>query len=157
MRRSVLLAALMIGLAGPVVASAAEQPRQAGRHVQSNPAAQPDVRFAGPAWRPEGWALGWTYGGPWWRRSAPWSFSSYDPCARSWCPPPYFSYWDYRAALRAVPLAAVLARLRKQDYHDFSSAFLQGANYDIIARNRYGQAVRLIVNAGNGQIRRILQ
>lgn len=150
MRRSVLLAALMIGLAGPVVGAAAEQP-------SPHTTARPDVRFGGPAWRPEGWRLDWAYGGPWWRRSAPWSFSTYDPCTRSWCPQPYVSYWDLRAALRAVPLPAVLERLRKQDFHDFSSAYLQGANYDIIARNRYGRPVRLIVNSGNGQIRRILQ
>jgi hypothetical protein len=56
-----------------------------------------------------------------------------------------------------LPLAAVLERLAAQEYSGFSSAVVEGANYNIIARNRNGQSVRLIVNAGNGQIRRILQ
>jgi hypothetical protein len=51
-----------------------------------------------------------------------------------------------------VPLEAVLERLEHQDYHSFGNVFLAG-----VARNRYGRAVRLIVNAGNGQIRRIIQ
>ena len=55
-----------------------------------------------------------------------------------------------------LPVAAVLARLKQLDYSAFGPIALAGANYSIDALNQYGKPVRLIVNAGTGQIRRIL-
>lgn len=140
MQRPILLVALLIGLCAPAMSAAAHQPR-------------PDP--AGPALADVGILPGPDHPGSW--RLTPWHYHPYQDCPPPWCLPSYHRHRGVLADPRALPLVAVLERLKGQDFDGFSSALLEGANYNIIARNRYGQAVRLIVNAGNGQIRRILQ
>jgi hypothetical protein len=159
MHRSFLVAALLAGISGYAMSAGADQRlHDQGSRVEVQRRGDPgyDGRFVPPDQPAVG--FGYYRPGQWWRRAAtPWSYPPYAACAPGWCLPPYASYWGFLAAPGLLPLAAVLERLAAQEYSGFSSAVVEGANYNIIARNRNGQSVRLIVNAGNGQIRRILQ
>jgi len=55
-----------------------------------------------------------------------------------------------------MPLELILQRLASLEYYAFDGFMLDGPDYWIGAWNRYGQLVRLVVNAANGQIRRLV-
>jgi hypothetical protein len=159
MRRLLLLAVLLVGLTGHATIAQSDLRRHPGRH--GHPHAQilagPQLGFVQPDWPYAGLLPGHDHPGPWWWQTTPWHYHPQGPCPPPWCLPSYHRHRGVLADPRAVPLEAVLERLKHQDYHSFGNVFLVGANYNIVARNRYGRAVRLIVNAGNGQIRRIIQ
>jgi hypothetical protein len=91
-------------------------------------------------------------------RLPPWRYDPDPTCVAPYCLPSYYRpvYLLPPVVGPLLPVAAVLERLKGQDYQPFEPVFLAGANYYIDALNRFGQPVRLIVNAGNGQIRKIL-
>jgi len=55
-----------------------------------------------------------------------------------------------------MPLELILQRLARLEYYAFDGFMLDGPDYWIRAWNRYGRLVRLVVNAANGQIRRLV-
>ena len=89
---------------------------------------------------------------------APWRYAPDPYCQPPVCLPSYWRPIFPRPAppVGLLPVAAVLLRLKQLDFYAFGPIALAGANYSIDALNQYGKPVRLIVNAGTGQIRRIL-
>lgn len=91
-------------------------------------------------------------------RVAPWRYAPDPYCQPPVCLPSYwrpiFPWPDPPVPL--LPVAAVLDRLKQLDYSSFGPIYLVGIDYSIVALNQHGKPVRLIVNGGNGQIRRIL-
>ncbi len=88
----------------------------------------------------------------------PWRYDPDPSCVAPNCLPSYYRpVYPLPAVVGPLlPVAAVLERLKGLDYQGFEPVVLAGANYYIDALNRFGQPVRLVVNAGNGQIRKIL-
>jgi hypothetical protein len=89
-----------------------------------------------------------------WLQESPWH---YHPGPYN-CPPPYCLPSYHRHRLRFVltnplPVPVVLERLRQLEYDGFTTIVLDGSNYLIDARNRYGRPVRLLVNATTGLLR----
>lgn len=90
-------------------------------------------------------------------RPAAWRYDPDPSCVAPQCLP---SYWrpvyppEPRPGL-LLPLAAVVERLKRLDYTAYG-ATLDGANYWIDAIDRHGRAMRLVVDAGTGMIRRTL-
>jgi hypothetical protein len=89
-----------------------------------------------------------------WLQESPWHYhpGPYD------CPPPYCLPSYHRHRLRVVlanplPVPVVLERLRSLEYDGFTTIVLDGSNYLIDARNRYGRPVRLLVSATTGLLR----
>ena len=150
MRRLILLTALLAGaIIGPTTAGADPPRRDLGwpHDVSRRHLGEVTPHLAvGPGHR---------HPGPW--QTTPWHYHPQWPCLPPWCLPAYHRHRAFFPAFRVVPLEAVLERLERLDYHSFGWVSLNGPNYSIEARNRDGRVVRLIVNAGNGQIRRILQ
>jgi hypothetical protein len=91
-------------------------------------------------------------------RLPPWRYDPDPSCVAPNCLPSYYRpVYPLPAVVGPLlPVAAVLKRLKGLDYQGFGPVARAGANYHIDALNRFGQPVRLIVNAGNGQIRTIL-
>lgn len=97
--------------------------------------------------------------GPWRRGPFPWRYHPDPHCLPPYCLPSYFRpvFPPPRTILHPLPVAAVLQRLKRLDYVASGPVVLQGANYRIEAVNRHGQVVLLIVNAGTGQIRKLVR
>jgi len=100
--------------------------------------------------------------GPWpYPVVAPWRYQPDPYCVPPTCLP---SYWRPIFPRRFVappagflPLAAVIDRLKQLDYRAYAVVGLVGANYRIDALNQFDRPVRLIVDAGTGLIRKIIQ
>jgi hypothetical protein len=89
-----------------------------------------------------------------WRHETPWHYhpAPYD-CPQPYCLPSYHRHRERVVLAHPLPVAVVLKRLAHLDYGGFTAVLLDGANYQIDARNRYGRAVRLVVSAGTGLVR----
>lgn len=99
------------------------------------------------------------YGSPWpYPVVAPWRYQPDPYCQPPTCLPSYYRpiFPRLPPSVGLLPVEAVLDRLKQLDYSAFRAISLAGPNYSIVALNQYGKPVRLIVNAGTGQIRRIL-
>lgn len=158
MRQPLLLTLLLAGLIGLAVPAQAH-----GRHghhahvkpfVQVLPWQHHDWRdHTVDPWRMGPPMLGHRHATPRALRMTPWH---YHP--EVYCPPPYClpSYHRHRlpaVSRRPLPLGLILQRLKRHDYHSFGGVLLDGSQYWIDALSRYGQPVRLSVNAATGQIR----
>lgn len=129
------------------------------------PAAAPSVVKAGvevyypvyPAAQFDG-----AYDGPWpYPVVAPWRYQPDPYCVPPTCLPSYWRPIFPRPFVAPpagfLPLAAVIGRLKQLDYRAYAVVGLVGANYRIDALNQFDQPVRLIVDAGTGLIRKIIQ
>jgi hypothetical protein len=167
MRKTVLLAALLIGLARPDLGAAERHGAWAFVAGPSEIVPFPYARVPHlPPYAPwpvpaESFEHGVVsidlYRG---RRRGPAAWR-YDPdpyCVAPYCLPSYYRpVFPRPRYLRPVlPLAVVLERLKRLDYEGYGVVALDGPDYQINAVNRYGQPVLLTVNAGNGQIRRLV-
>lgn len=141
MQRPLLLALLLAGLIGLAAPAQAH-----GRHGHGQD-------YVVRAWGPAPLVLGHRHATSRALRMTPWH---YHP--EVYCPPPYClpSYHRHRlpaVSRRPLPLRLVLERLKRHDYHSFGGVLSDGSQYWIDALSRYGQPVRLNVNAATGQIR----
>ena len=89
-------------------------------------------------------------------RTTPWHYHPQVHCPPPYCLPSYHRHRLRVAVSRPLPLVIVLQRLKRHDYYGFGGVLLDGSQYWIDAFNRYGQPVRLDVNAATGQIRRLV-
>ena len=89
-----------------------------------------------------------------WLGETPWHYHlGPEDCPPPYCLPSYHRHRERVVIAHPLPIAVVLQRLRHLDYDGFTTVFLDGANYQIDARNRYGRPVRLFVSAGTGLLR----
>jgi hypothetical protein len=158
MRMMILLALLLAVWAAPRSAAPAED-HGVWRFVAGPSLVVPFPHARAPI-QPQtpvqyGTYLGGRYDGV---RLPPWRYDPDPSCVAPYCLPSYYRpvYPQPPVVGPLLPVAAVLERLKGLDYRGFEPVVLAGANYYIDALNRFGQPVRLIVNAGNGQIRAIL-
>ncbi len=89
-----------------------------------------------------------------WTGETPWHYHlGPEDCPPPYCLPSYHRHREWHVWPRPLPIAVVLQRLRHLDYDGFTTVLLDGANYQIDARNRYGHPVRLFVSATTGLLR----
>ena len=150
-----LLLAGLIGLAAPALAH--------GRHGDHAGDVKPFVQvlpwhdnwqddMVGP-WRRVPLVPGHRHASPRALRMTPWHYHPQFSCPPPYCLPSYHRHRLAAVSRRPLPLGLILQRLKSHDYHSFGGVLLDGSQYWIDALSRYGQPVRLNVNAATGQIR----
>ena len=155
MPQSLLLALLLAGAIGLAVPAQAHGWRGHYAH-RVGPSAQV------PPWQDGYWqddsrsappVLGHHHATPRALRMTPWHYHPEVPRLPPYCLPSYHRHRLPAVSRRPLPLGLILERLKRHDYHSFGGVLLDGSQYWIDALSRYGQPVRLGVNAATGQIR----
>lgn len=179
MRSTILLAILLVGLTG-TGAEAGERRWQPGRAFSAVPVVPPAFghhvpdrdfhrprhpkfghRPHAPIVRHDPWPRQFgvpfdhRHRGPKRLHTTPWHYHPHGRCVPPWCLPSYHRHRPPAFAHRPLPVAVVLKRLKLHDFDHFTRVFLDGLHYKIMARNRHGRPVRLIVHAATGQVRAV--